>query len=159
MKRTAPISILISRFTVYFRTNGLLWKIFIICLLSYIGSVLTILLIFPRSFSVRCISVDSHGSVRLNIRKFEIKGSTVWARDGKVSIVLCFLGHITDAVATDIILAAWGDKDCVEVAQANRAVVLVDLASCQVISPRVLLSYLNVSLRYSRFNAHFIPFA
>ena len=77
VERSAPLSIFITRFTVNLRTNGLLRKIFVVGLLRYLGPVLLTLLIFTCSFPVRRISIDSHGSVRLNICKFEIEGSTV----------------------------------------------------------------------------------
>ena len=61
---SAPFSIFISQFTVNLRIYGLLRKIFVIGLLRYLGSILFILLNFPRSFPEGRISIDSHGSVR-----------------------------------------------------------------------------------------------
>ena len=54
--------------------------------------------------------------------------------DAEFWICLSFLSHITNAEAADVVVAAGGDKDGVEVSQADRTVVLKDLALYVVVS-------------------------
>jgi len=41
---------------------------------------------------------------------------------------LCFLGHLTDAEPTDIVVAAGASQNVIEVAQTHRAAILVGVA-------------------------------
>ena len=71
-----------------------------------------------------CICVELHFGRGVNIVQFELLDEAVGAADHVVSVSLRSSRHVSDAVPADVVRTAGGDKDCIEIPKANRAVIL-----------------------------------
>lgn len=79
------------------------------------------------------------------------------AENFEIGITLSLLGHVAYAKAANVVIAAAGDEDGVEVAQTNGTVVLEDLALLGVIR-RVIIPHLDLALSHASFYANFVSF-
>lgn len=70
------------------------------------------------------VCIDSQRRLWVNIQQLVFLSVAVRTANHEVFFALCFFGHIADAETTNVVVAAGRDQYCVEVSEANGAVVL-----------------------------------
>ena len=103
------------------------------------------------------VGVDSERGLEVDVEELVFVGAAVGAEDAELGVVLRLLGHVPDAETANVVVAAGRDQHRVEVAQADRAVVLEHLAGLRVLG-RVVVPHLYVSLIHLCLNPHFVAF-
>ena len=95
--------------------------------------------------------------MRVDISQLVFVSRAMRASDAEILVWLSLFGHVSDTKTADIIITAGGNEDCVEIAQADRTVILEGLALHRVIL-RIDVSYQHILLVDVSLDPDFVSF-
>ena len=96
--------------------------------------------------------------MRVDISQLVFVSRAMRASDAEILVWLRLFCHVSDTKTADIIIAAGGNEDCVEISQADGTVILEGLALHRVIL-RIEVSYQHILLVDVSLDSHFVSFS